>query len=332
MATNWERLLEIAQESQNGGVMAPQQTQGAMAQTDIGSAGKQTVKAPAPAVVNPAAITQSFYTTPTNEDNYESGRPVYQQSQAVIDAGNALNTHRENKPGEYVSQWDGQIQQMINAALNREKFNYNFAEDPIYQMYADKYQTQGQMAVKGAMAEAAALSGGYGSTYGQQAGQQTYQNYMLGLNDVIPTLRNQAYQEYQDEGNRLRDNLSMLQTEDERQYGRYRDTVTDWQTELNYLYTQFSDMSQQEYQRYANDRAAWENDRAYWYQKAYDEQQQENWEKQFAAQYGGGGGGSGGKSKKTKPVYVDDHGIDASNTITDVLAKAQAERKKKYGK
>jgi len=106
------------------------------------------------------------------------------------------------------------------------------------------------------------------------------------------------------EGDVLRDNLSMLQTEDEREYGRYRDTVGDWRDDLNYLYTAYSDMSQQEYNRYMNDRAAWEADRAYWYQKAYDEQQQRNWEKEFKARYGSGGGSSGGGSGSKKKTSI----------------------------
>jgi len=297
--TDWKELLAIAQGANGGSTVQKP----AAAVQPAATAPKADVKALAQQI-DPSKITQSYYQVPTNSGNYETGRPVYTQSQAVQDAASALKQHQQNKPGEYVSTWNDEIQSMINQALNRPKFSYDFTEDPIYQMYADKYQTQGQQAMKGAMGESAALTGGYGNSYAQTAGQQAYQNYMLGLNDIIPTLRDQAYQQYRDEGDVLRDNLSMLQTEDEREYGRYRDTVGDWRDDLNYLYTAYSDMSQQEYNRYMNDRAAWEADRAYWYQKAYDEQQQRNWEKEFKARYGSGGGSSGGGSGSKKKTSI----------------------------
>ena len=147
-----------------------------------------------------------------------------------------------------------------------------------------------------AMAKSAALTGGFGNSYAQQAGQQAYQNYMEQLYDQLPELRNAAYQMYEAEGNRLRDNLSMLQQQDERDYGRYRDDVGDWRSDVDMMYNMYSLMSEQEYNRYLNDQAAWEADRNYWYQKAYDEQQQRNWLAEFDAAYGGGSSGGGGGS------------------------------------
>ncbi len=250
--------------------------------------------------VNPAGITQSYYKDPLTYENYETQkRPQYQQSQAVQDAANRLTEHENSKPGEYVSQYNEQIQGLIDQILNREKFSYDFSQDPMYQQYAQQYQRGGKLAMQDAMANAAALTGGYGSSWGQQVGQQTYQQYMEELNSVIPELRNAAYDMYQDEGENMRNNLSMLQTEDDRDYGKYRDTVTDWKDELNYFYNVYTDMSDAEYERYMNDSAAWEADRAYWYQKAYDEQQQKNWEKEFAAKYGSSSGSGGGGRKSS---------------------------------
>lgn len=321
--TDWKELLAIAQGANGNQVQQPDGVKPAAQQTKSTDVGSLVQK------VDPSKITQSYYKTPVNSGNYESGRPVYEQSQAVQDAAGALQQHQQNKPGEFVSTWNDEIQSMINEALNRPKFNYDFTEDPVYQMYADKYQTMGRHAMKGAMGESAALTGGYGNSYAQQAGQQAYQNYMLGLNDMIPTLRDQSYQQYKDEGDTLRENLSMLQTEDEREYGRYRDTVGDWRDDLNYLYTAYSDMSQQEYQRYMNDQAAWEADRAYWYQKAYDEQQQRNWEKEFAAKYGdgsgGSGGGNGGSKKKKTTTKVTNAAL--ASAVAGAIARANGGKK-----
>ena len=269
-ANDWKELLK---QQQGAGVQQPGSP--ALAGTDIGSgtAKKQNLAAG----VDPSAITQSYYTNPTNSKNYEKNRPVYQQSQAVTDAANALKTHQqENKPGAYQSTWDNEIQNMINQALNKPDFSYDMDADPTYQVYEDKFKTAGRMAQKGATGEAAAaMTGGYANTYAQQAGQEQYQGYMQQLNDMTPELRNQAYQRYQDENERMRQNLNMLQGEEDRQYGMYRDDVSDYQADLNYLYTMFSDMSKQEYERYTSDRQAWEADRDYWYNKWYNAQQLE---------------------------------------------------------
>lgn len=280
---------------------------------------------------DPSAITQSYYKDPLTYDNYEKqARPVYEQSQAVKDAADRLSQQEASKPGEYQSQYGDQIQGLIDQLLNREKFSYDFSSDPLYQLYADRYQRGGQMAMKDAMAESAALTGGYGNSYAQQVGQQTYQQYMEDLNGIIPELRDAAYNMYQDEGDTMRGNLSMLQTEDDRDYGKYRDTLTDWKDELNYFYNVYTDMSDQEYQRYMNDSAAWEADRAYWYQKAYDEQQQENWEREFNAKYGskssGGGSGGGGSKKKSTTVYLPETSF--AGTQQSVI-NAVAEHRKK---
>lgn len=283
----WEQLYTDAQ----GAQQAQQQTN-----TDVG--GTQ-LKAPEAPSVDPSKITQRFYTAPTEGNNYENGRPTYAQSEAVQQAAQAYQQQMAAKPGEYQGQYRDQIQEMINQALNRPAFSYDFSTDPMYQHYAQQYQRGGQQAMENAMAKSAALTGGYGNSYAQQVGQQTYQGYMENLYDKLPELRNAAYQMYEAEGNQLRDNLAMLQGQDETEYGRYRDTVNDWRSDVDMLFNQYNLMSETEYNRYINDAAAWEADRAYWYQKAYDAQQQANWQAEYDAAYGGGGSSSGGGGSGT---------------------------------
>ncbi|MEG1563344.1 MAG: peptidoglycan-binding protein [Bacteroides sp.] len=248
--------------------------------------------------------------------NYGGNRPTYSPSQAVNDAASMLSQYEGNRPGDYQSKYGDQIQAMLDKILNREDFSYDFNADPMYQQYADRYQQQGQMAMMDTMGNAAALSGGYGNSYAQTVGQQTYQGYLQELNDVIPELRNASYQMYQDEGDKMLTDVSLLQGLDESDYGRYRDDVGDYYTDLNYYYNKYNDMSESEYNRYRDDVSAWENDRAYWYTKQQDEQSQSNWEKEYAlaAQSAKRSGGSSGGSRSgsttesyaTVKAYLDD--------------------------
>lgn len=238
---------------------------------------------PKPAA-NPAQTTQSFYQQPSDSTNYNQNKPVYQQSEALQAAGQAVADAEGRKPEAYQGSYDAQIDGLINQLLNRQPFQYDPAADPLYQQYAQQYQRNGEIAMRDTLAQTAALTGGYGNSYAQQAGQQTYQRHLEDMNGVLPQLQQAAYQMYQDQGDALRGNLGMLQGMDESDYGRYRDTVGDWQSELGYLYGKLGDMTEQEYQRYLNDQQSWENDRAYWEQLAQHQADQDFAAQQFAYQ------------------------------------------------
>lgn len=91
----------------------------------------------------------------------------------------------------------------LDEYLSREDFQYDVNADALYQQYKDRYQELGKNAMKDTMGQAAALTGGYGSSYAQQVGQQAYQNYMQQLGDVIPELYQLAYNKYQSKGDQL---------------------------------------------------------------------------------------------------------------------------------
>ena len=72
-----------------------------------------------------------------------------------------------------------------------------------YQQYKDHYTQLGKKAMQDTMGQAAALTGGYGSSYTQNVGQQAYISYMQQLGDVVPGLYKLAYDRYQDQGDQL---------------------------------------------------------------------------------------------------------------------------------
>ena len=74
----------------------------------------------------------------------------------------------------YAGTFEDQLRDLYSQIQDRPDFSYDVNADPLYDMYKDKYVQQGKLAMKDTMGQAAALTGGYGSTYGQQVGQQTY--------------------------------------------------------------------------------------------------------------------------------------------------------------
>ena len=143
----------------------------------------------------------------------------------------------EGKP-TYESQYDPAIKELVNQILNRDDFSYNAESDPLYQQYASMYRREGDRAMRDTMAEAAASAGGMNS-YAITAAQQANNNYMAQLNDKIPELYQLAYEMYlQDKESKIQD-LGILQGLDATDYGRYRDTMSDFYNDKNFAYNQF---------------------------------------------------------------------------------------------
>ena len=100
-------------------------------------------------------------------------QPV-QDISGVSEAKAALGRVQAAKPGAYASRWEGQLQELYDRIAERGDFSYDLGKDPMYRQAREQYQTAGRLAMQDTMGQAAALTGGYGSSYGQQTGQQAY--------------------------------------------------------------------------------------------------------------------------------------------------------------
>lgn len=104
--------------------------------------------------------------------------------------------------------------------MNRGEFSYDVNKDKLYQQYRDLYAQMGRSAMEDTMGQAASLTGGYGSTYSQNAGQQAYNAYLQKLNEVVPELYNAAYNRYNQEGQDLMNLYSMARSNADSAYER----------------------------------------------------------------------------------------------------------------
>ena len=175
---------------------------------------------------------------------------TYTQSDAVKQAQDKLNQHTQNKPGAYTSQWQTSLNDTLNKILNREKFTYDLNGDALYQQYKNQYTTQGMQAMMDTMGQAQAMTGGYGNTYAQTAGQQAYQGYLQQLNDRIPELYQLALNQYNQEGENLYNQYGLFADRENQDYSRYRDQLSDYNTELNRLTEDSRYQSETDYNRY----------------------------------------------------------------------------------
>lgn len=239
---------------------------------------------PGPATTMGASSGSSGGNAQTNSFSYGD----YEASDAVKQAEALLQQHMANKPGEYQSQYGDQIEQLIGQITNRGPFTYDVNADALYQQLTDQYVQQGRMAMMDTMGQAAALTGGYGSSYGQSVGQQAYQQHLQGLTEMVPDLYQMALNQYLQEGEALYDQVSLLGAQDEQAYGRHRDSVDDYYTQLQQLYAQMADEREFDYSAWADGRdfayGQYSDDRAYAYQQERDRIADEQWQKEYDEQ------------------------------------------------
>lgn len=228
----------------------------------------------------------------------------YNESEKVKRLAEDMALHEAKNPGEWSGGTYGKgMDEALQKVLNRDKFQYDINGDALYQQYKDRYIQQGKQAMMDTVGQAAALTGGYGNSYAQKAGQQAYQGYLQGLNDKVPELYQMALERYNQEGTDLLNKYGLMSDQYAKEYSRYRDSVGDWQTKRDYLATLYNNERSFDYTGY-RDRVADEQ-----WQKNFDEalrQYNENLAEQkrqynaSLARRSSSGGSSGGDAPKKK--------------------------------
>lgn len=143
---------------------------------------------------------------------------------------NAMTTLKKaaGQTPQYSSPYDEEISSLYQQITNRKPFKYDYSTDPIYGQYREQYTQTGKQAMRDSMGQTAALTGGYGNSYGSAVGQQQYDAYLQRLNDVLPELYGQAYDIYNAEGDALRQQYALASDMRGTDYNRYRDALSDY--------------------------------------------------------------------------------------------------------
>ena len=262
-------------------------------------------------------------TKPTEPDSYSSidlskYDSGYQKSDNVINAENK-KTEAENAVsnyGDFSYSNDASFKAIMDKILNREKFSYDLNGDALYQQYKDNYMQQGKMAMQDAMGQAAAMTGGYGSSYSAAVGNQAYQASLQNLNDVIPELYQMALDKYNQEGQDLYNQYGMLSDDRAMEYGMWGDKYNQLVANRDYYgneannayakdYGQYTDQRNYDQNQYWNETnfgygqyrdsvADWENERSFQEAQRQFNEQMALSEKAASTSGSGGSGGNGG--------------------------------------
>lgn len=247
----------------------------------------------------------------------------YNESEKVKRLAEDMALHEAKNPGEWSGGTYGKgMDEALQKVLNRDKFQYDINGDALYQQYKDRYIQQGKQAMMDTMGQASALTGGYGNSYAQQAGQQTYQGYLQGLNDKVPEMYQMALERYNQEGTDLLNKYGLMSDQYAKEYSRYRDSVGDWRAQRDYLATLYNNERNFDYTGY-RDRVAderWQKEfeeamRQYNQNYAFSQQQYED-SKKTSSSSGSSSSSSSRSSSGVSGWGYDTHGY----SVADIMA------------
>lgn len=164
----------------------------------------------------------------------------------------ALNAVAQAQPFSYDAQaptysnaYSQLQQQLLSDLLNRQEFSYDKETDPQWASYKKSYLREGDRATSNALAQASAASGGRPSSYAVNAATQAGNYYATKLNDIIPTLYQQAYDRYLQEYQMKQSDLNAVNTQEQLDYAKYLDQLGQYNTDRSFALNQYAENAQQ---------------------------------------------------------------------------------------
>ena len=255
-----------------------------------GIAGDETwgslLASPAPAEeTTPAPVARPSAKTAEALARLEKG---YAPSEDVTAAQAYRDSVAALRPDAYDSAYRQRLAALYDEIEGRQAFSYDPETDSAFAQYARLYRQKGRAAMEDTMGQAAALTGGYGSSYAQGAGQQAYSRYMQELMALLPEFEDRARSAYQQEGNDLRARYDLLDQREQNAYGRWQDDVSLWEKRLALAQEEYDNAS-------AEDRKLYETMLGHYRSKAQQEQKlsASGAEVSDGLPYGGASGPSG---------------------------------------
>ena len=224
-------------------------------------------------------------------DDFEESEETKLAKDNKTNAENALANY-----GDFAYSRKDYLDDIVDKALNREKFSYDLNGDALYQQYKDKYIKQGKLAMGDAIGQASAMTGGYGNSYAQSVGQQQYQAQLDNLNDIVPELYQMALDKYNMEGQDLYNQYGMLSDDRNMEYGMWGDKrdalvadrgyyASEYDNAFNRDWGMYSDNRGFAYDQYSSDRDLAHSEHTtsegYKYQTIRDAIADEQWQKDF---------------------------------------------------
>ena len=174
----------------------------------------------------------------------------YKPSDEVTMAQLEAESLASQKPGAYKSPYEKEMEALYGQITERGPFAYDPGEDAAYQRYEELFKSQGRTAMEDTMGQMAALSGGYGSSYAQAAGQQAYERYLQQLTDLLPQMERSARDAYDREGQALEEAYERLEDRDAAGRRAWQDKEKAWMAAVKEAEERFEYLRREDRQAY----------------------------------------------------------------------------------
>lgn len=163
------------------------------------------------------------------------------RSDDLLDQIGSFGSFSYDEAPAYENAFAQQQKDLLDRILNREDFSWSEETDPQWSSYKKSYLREGDRATANALAQASAASGGRPSSYAVNAATQAGDYYAAKLNDVIPTLYQQAYERYLDEYNMKLKDLNAVNQQEQLDYAKYLDRLGQFNTDRGFAYQNYAD-------------------------------------------------------------------------------------------
>lgn len=159
----------------------------------------------------------------------------------LLDQLGSFGSFSYDEAPTYENAFAQQQKDLLDRILNREDFAWSKETDPQWSSYKKSYLREGDRATANALAQASAASGGRPSSYAVNAATQAGDYYATKLNDVIPTLYQQAYERYLNEYNMKLKDLNAVNQQEQLDYAKYLDRLGQFNTDRGFAYQNYAD-------------------------------------------------------------------------------------------
>lgn len=163
------------------------------------------------------------------------------RSDDLLDQLGSFGSFSYGEAPTYENTFAQQQKDLLDRILNREDFSWSRETDPQWSSYKKSYLREGDRATANALAQASAASGGRPSSHAVNAATQAGDYYATKLNDVIPTLYQQAYERYLDEYNMKLKDLNAVNQQEQLDYAKYLDRLGQFNTDRGFAYQNYAD-------------------------------------------------------------------------------------------
>lgn len=163
------------------------------------------------------------------------------RSDDLLDQLGSFGSFSYDEAPTYENTFAQQQKDLLDRILNREDFSWSKETDPQWSSYKKSYLREGDRATANALAQASAASGGRPSSHAVNAATQAGDYYATKLNDVIPTLYQQAYERYLDEYNMKLKDLNTVNQQEQLDYAKYLDRLGQFNTDRGFAYQNYAD-------------------------------------------------------------------------------------------